>query len=84
MRRAHTLEEERFHAVRVHGTVAGRPGEDREPPVLRGDKGDGVALVVHELRGGQAACRQAVPGASVSQPIVEVPRGAHAATESWR
>ena len=35
--------------------VARRPGEDREPAVLRGHQYDGVRLILHELRGSQMA-----------------------------
>ena len=41
--------------MRVDHVLAGRPGEDGEAAILRGDERDRVALVVDELRGRQVA-----------------------------
>src|SRR6185503_4960035 len=56
--RAVDLQQQRLDAMRVNGRVAGRPGKDGEPAVLRRDQRDGPPLVVHELR------RREVPGAA--------------------
>src|SRR5512139_929803 len=46
-------EQQDFNAVRMHGVFTRRPRKDREVPILGCDERDGVALILHELRGRQ-------------------------------
>src|ERR1041385_8865170 len=48
-------QQKRLDAVRVHHLLAGRPGEDREATILRGDERHGVALILYELRRGHVS-----------------------------
>ena len=45
------LQQERFDTVGVDHSLAWRPGEHREPAVLRRDQGDRAPLIVNELHG---------------------------------
>ena len=46
-----------------------RPGEHREPPVLRRHEGQGVLLVVDELRGGQVSGAAQVDGVHAGRRV---------------